>query len=168
MVERIAPWRCPRRGQQYSPFGRTLQYTGTGGNTNRLFSVTPTNGSIDSSGTGAINFNNGSGIVSADATSRGTTNESTANGRVTLPSVDDFVVGMSVTGTNILPGTTIASINPGASSITLSSFPTLAGSDTLSFGVVSRSLTLTGTNTGANTDRKPAIGLCWRRKTIAR
>src|SRR5262249_50093959 len=126
------------------------QYAGSGGSTDRLFTIVPTSGSIDSSGSGAINFNNGGSVASADAVPRATTNESTTSARVTLPNVYDLVPGMSVSGTNITPGTTIVSINPAASSIMLSNFPIAAGADTLSFGVSPRSLTLTGTNAGAN------------------
>jgi autotransporter-associated beta strand protein len=78
---------------------------------------------------------------------------STATNKVTLPSVADLVAGMTVTSLagSVPPGTTIVSINPAASSITLSNNPTVAGADTLSFSTTSRTLTLTGTNTGANT-----------------
>jgi autotransporter-associated beta strand protein len=137
--------------------GGTLQYAGSGETTDRLFSVTPTDGGIDSSGTGPISFNNGGAIVSADPASRQvniTANQAgaTGSGKLTLPSVADLVTGMHVTGTLIQLGTTITAINPSANSVTLSLPPTAAGSDTLSFpDGIGRSLTLTGTNTGANT-----------------
>jgi autotransporter-associated beta strand protein len=115
-----------------------------------LFSVTPTGGSIDASGSGAVVFNNGGSVVSADPAPRSTT-DTAGNAKLTLPSVADLVVGMAVTGTNIPAGTTIVSINPTASSITLSAAPTAAGADVLSFSTTGRTLTLTGTNTGGNT-----------------
>ena len=134
--------------------GGTLQYAGSGESTDRLFSITPTGGGIDSSGTGPINFNNGGAIVSADPTSRPVTITAgqVTSGKLTLPSVADLVTGMHVTGALIQAGTTITAINPNASSITLSLPPTAAGGDTLSFpDGIGRTLTLTGSNTGANT-----------------
>src|SRR5205823_4267935 len=108
--------------------------------------ISGTGGGIDSSGSGAIVFNNGGAVVSADAPARAATT-ATNSAKVTLNNVYDLVVGMTVTGANIPAGTTIASINPSANSITLSSTPTIAGADTLNFGIASRTLTLTGTNT---------------------
>ena len=134
--------------------GGTLQYAGSGESTDRLFSITPTGGGIDSSGSGAINFNNGGAIVSADPASRTVTITAgqLTSGKLTLPSVADLVTGMQVMGTLIQSGTTITAINPNANSITLSLPPTAPGSDTLSFpDGIGRTLTLTGTNTGANT-----------------
>jgi autotransporter-associated beta strand protein len=129
--------------------GGKLQYSGAGESTDRLFTITPTGGGIDSSGSGAIVFGNGGAVVSADAPARATTT-STTSARVTLNNVYDLVVGMSVTGANIPAGTTIASINPAANSIVLSNTPTIAGADTLSFGIAPRTLTLSGTNTATN------------------
>jgi autotransporter-associated beta strand protein len=129
--------------------GGGLRYTGAGGNTDRLFTVTGTGGTLDASGTGPIVFNNGGQVVSADPAPRATTDSATSP-KVTLASVADLVAGMTVTGTNIPAGTTIISINPTASSITLSNTPAAAGADTLSFSTANRMLTLTGTNTGEN------------------
>ncbi|HZZ27078.1 MAG TPA: autotransporter-associated beta strand repeat-containing protein [Pirellulales bacterium] len=133
--------------------GGTLQYTGPATNVSRQFTIEPTGGAIDASGTGAVNFNGGS-VVSADAASRSATLSLTSN-RVTLPNVYDLVAGMTVTDvTNpsfIPAGTVIQSINPAASSITLSNLPAGASTDALSFGAQARTFTLTGSNTGANT-----------------
>jgi fibronectin-binding autotransporter adhesin len=135
--------------------GGTLSYVGAGENTNRLFTVSPTGGAIDASGSGAVVFNNGGGVVSADAAARAATTESTSSTTITLSSVYDLVAGMTVTGTNIVPGSTIVSVNPTAGSIKISAAPTAASSstspDTLSFSVVPRTLTLTGTSTANNT-----------------
>ena len=132
--------------------GGGLQYTGTGGSTDRLFTVAATGGTLDASGSGAIVFNNGGSIVSSDPAPRATT-ESITSAKLTLPSVADLIVGMTVTGTgsNIPPGTTILTINPVASSVTLSSTPTFAGADTVSFSTTNRTLTLTGTSNASNT-----------------
>ncbi|MEA2711676.1 MAG: fibronectin-binding autotransporter adhesin, partial [Phycisphaerales bacterium] len=130
--------------------GGTLQYTGGGVSTNRLFSVSAVGGALDASGGGAIVFNNAGAIVSADPAARGTTTSITST-RVVLPSVLDLVVGMGVTGTNVPANTTISSINRTTNSITLSNQPTVAGPDTLSFSTTARTLTLTGSNVGGNT-----------------
>src|SRR5205814_1018071 len=88
--------------------------------------------------------------VSSDPAPRSTT-DSTSSARVTVPGVLDLVVGMGVTGASILPNTTITAINRNTNTITLSTTPTASVADTLTFsGVVARTLTLTGTNTGAN------------------
>ncbi|MBB5035635.1 autotransporter-associated beta strand repeat-containing protein [Prosthecobacter vanneervenii] len=42
--------------------GGTLQYTGAGSSTDRLFSVGTSGGTVDSSGTGAVNFTNSGGM----------------------------------------------------------------------------------------------------------
>src|SRR5205814_7022754 len=122
--------------------GGALQYTGAGATTDRLLTVTPTGGKLDASGSGAVVFNNAGANVSADAPPRATT-DSITTPKVTLANVNDLVVGMTVTGTNIPGGTTIIAINPTANSITLSNTPTAAGADTLSFGIADRVLTLT-------------------------
>src|SRR5439155_22968087 len=98
--------------------GGALQYTGGGATTDRLFTVTPTGGKLDASGSGAIAFSNPGANISADAPPRATT-ESITTPKVTLANVSDLVVGMTVTGTgtSIPPGTTIAAINPTANSI---------------------------------------------------
>jgi autotransporter-associated beta strand protein len=75
-----------------------------------------------------------------------------------LPSVYDLVNGMTVSGPNIQPGTTIIAVNNAASSITLSLPPTatVTTPQTITFGgAIGRTLTLTGTNTGANTFADP-------------
>src|SRR5205814_8796370 len=75
--------------------GGKLQYTGAVASTDRLFTVTATGGAVDASGSGAIVFNNGGAVVSADPVPRATTDSATST-KVTLPSVADLVVGMTV------------------------------------------------------------------------
>jgi autotransporter-associated beta strand protein len=142
--------------------GGTLQYAGAGESTDRLFSVTPTNGAIDSSGAGAINFSNGGPAVSADPASRAATIVASqlVSAKITLPDVSDLVNGMHVNdsgagGQNLIPaGATIIAINPATNSVTLSAPPTAisSGADTINFpDGIARTLSLTGTNTGNNT-----------------
>src|SRR5262249_40501089 len=53
--------------------GGTLQYTGAGGTTDRLFTLGPGGGGLDASGSGAINFaGNGAGSANAVAFSQDT------------------------------------------------------------------------------------------------
>lgn len=131
--------------------GGTLQYApinavgGAGVTTDRNFTLT-SNSSINASGTGALVFGQ-TGIVSPDVTGLGGTWTTTAT--VTgLSSTAKLAIGMRVSGPGIAAGTTIASINS-PTQITLSANPT-AGSGA-SFGYAARTLTLTGTNTDANT-----------------
>jgi autotransporter-associated beta strand protein len=138
--------------------GGTLKYSGAGETTDRVFTITPTGGGIDASGTGAVNFTSGLSVVTADAVARNTPSESTGSTKLTLPSVYDLVNGMTVSGPNIQPGTTILAVNPAASSITLSLPPTatVTTPQTITFGgAIGRTLTLTGTNTGTNTFADP-------------
>ena len=130
--------------------GGALQYTGATTSTNRLFAITAKGGTIDASGTGPANFNNGGAALSADPAPRAaTTNNNT--GTLLLTSVSDLVVGMTITGANIAPGTTVTAVNGTSNVVTLSANPTTAGADTVSFSTRNRTLTLTGSNTGDNT-----------------
>jgi autotransporter-associated beta strand protein len=130
--------------------GGTLQYFGSGATTDRLFTVTATGGAIDSSGVGSVMFTNAAAVAVVDPAAR-TGTLASGSAKITLPNVADLVVGMSVTGTNIPPGTTIISITPTANSITLSNALAFTGADTVSFSTVDRTFTLSGTNTGKNT-----------------
>ena len=129
--------------------GGTLRYNGDGDSTNRNFAMLGS-GTIDSSGTDALVFSQ-TGVVSPDASS--TANFATAQKVVTgLSSTADLAVGMRVTGTGIAANSTVASIDS-ATQITLNNNTTAVGSATsLSFGYpTARTLTLTGSNAGANT-----------------
>ncbi len=137
--------------------GGTLQYApvnnvgGTGETTDRNFSLVSSS-TIDASGTGALVFGQ-TGVVSPDATS--TANFASGQKVVTgLSSTANLAVGMRVTGNLIGTGSAnvIASIDS-ATQITLVNNVSGVGSGvSLSFGYnTARTLTLTGTNTGANT-----------------
>ncbi len=134
--------------------GGALQYTGTGATTDRLFTVTPAGGTIDASGAtnGALVFNNGGAIVSSDAIAHIGTESTTSNPTIILftgvGTTTDLVLGMSVSGSGIPANTTITAVGP--ASITLSNSATASQSDTLTFGVVNRTLTLTGTSADGN------------------
>ncbi|MBK8095116.1 MAG: autotransporter-associated beta strand repeat-containing protein [Verrucomicrobiaceae bacterium] len=129
--------------------GGTLRYTGTGTTTDRLFSVAIAGGTLDASGSGALVFNNTGVIGQPDVPERaGDRIEGSADIN-NLTSTADLVVGMSVSGEGIPPGTTITAINS-ATSITLSAPAALASSEAVAFGTP-RTLTLAGTNMGDNT-----------------
>ena len=133
--------------------GGILQYTGAGASTDRNFAILPGSGTIDSSGSGALNFTN-TGIISPDVatqsgnlTSGNTTVNALANNKV-------LWLGMPVAGTGISNGTTIgnaATSLTGTTGLVLSQNATANGTQTLTFGYGVRTLTLTGNNTGANT-----------------
>lgn len=133
----------------------TLQYTpinslgAAGSTTDRNFLITG-NATIDSSGAGALIFNQ-TGTISPDIT--GLTGTRTAgSGVITgLASTANLAIGMVVSGTGIPAGRTIATIDS-ATQISLNSGTSVtAASDGLNFGYGNRTLTLTGTNVDANT-----------------
>ncbi len=134
----------------------TLQYApisavgGAGATIDRNFTITG-NGIIDASGTGALVFGQ-TGIISPDVTGlTGTTTLSSAT--ITgLSSTANLAIGMGISMTGVPAGRTIASIDS-ATQITLNSGTSVtAGTNASSFGTPSaRTLTLTGTNTDANT-----------------
>jgi autotransporter-associated beta strand protein len=132
--------------------GGTLKYTGGATSTDHLLTISAAGGTIDASGSGPLNFNNGGANVSSDPANRAlaldfTYNTSTAV--VQLPGVLDLLPGMTVTGTNIAPGTTILSVDKQNLRVTLSQNPTAAVNvDTLSFTTADRVLTLTGSGEG--------------------
>ncbi len=132
--------------------GGTLRSTGSGGSTDRLFTVRATGGSIESSGTGGIDFSSTAAIVVEDPSDRpstGTAGLSTLN----LPALD-LVAGMTISGDHIAPGTTIVAVDRYAGSVTLSQ-PLTANAANLNtvIGTAARSLTLGGSNADANTLR---------------
>jgi autotransporter-associated beta strand protein len=137
--------------------GGTLSYTGAAVTTDRLFTITPTGGTIDSSGTGPITFSNAGANLSTDkATTNFTVNSGVTAVYLTgsaLPTdLVGLAAGMPVSGAGIPAGTTVASVGATLSQFALSANATATTSNTpLTFGPVSRTLTLTGTQTGANT-----------------
>jgi autotransporter-associated beta strand protein len=133
---------------------------GSGHFTNRNFGISAS-GSIDASGTGAVVFNAPAGnIISPDVTGIGFT-ATGANKVLTLApgNTTNLAVGMTVTGPGIAANSTIASIVTTAgtlvTAVTLTSSGNVSatvGGETATFGYPSnRTLTLTGTNTDANT-----------------
>jgi autotransporter-associated beta strand protein len=135
----------------------TLQYApisavgGAGATIDRNFTITGS-GTIDASGTGALVFSQ-SGNISPDVTGlTGTTTAGTV--QITgLGSTANLAIGMGISMTGVPGGRTIASIDS-ASQITFSGNSTgvTTGTNPSSFGTPSaRTLTLTGTNTDANT-----------------
>ena len=131
----------------------TFQYTGsTAVTTNHALNVAATGGTLDASGTGsgtlkftgaftatnpavfALNFTNGSNV----ATNTASAAPGTVAGNV-----------MTATATGLAGGTTITSIS--GNSYTLSNnFTGTTGAVSTTFGIVARTLTLTGSNGGAN------------------
>ncbi len=135
--------------------------TGGGGHfANRNFGISASS-TIDASGTGALVFSAPTGnIISPDVSGIGFTAPGT-NKILTLPpgNTNNLAVGMTVTGPGIASGSTIASIVTTAgtlvTAVTLTSSANVTattGGETATFGYpTARTLTLTGTNTGANT-----------------
>ena len=67
--------------------GGTLRYTGVGQSTNRLFTLGAGGGTLDASGTGALNFTNGGAIVLPGAGARSLTLTGSNTGANTLAAV---------------------------------------------------------------------------------
>ncbi|OYV04749.1 MAG: hypothetical protein CFE26_15225, partial [Verrucomicrobiales bacterium VVV1] len=132
----------------------TLQYTGsTAVTTNRALTVAATGGTLDASGTGSgtLKFTGSFTASSPSGTNLNYTNGS--NVATNLSSVTPGTVGggvMTVAATGLAPGTTITSIS--GNSYTLSNpftGATAAVASTFTDNVA-RTLTLTGSNAGAN------------------
>ena len=133
--------------------GGTLQYTGTTDQTtNRLFTVAATGGAIDSSGSGTLSFTNAGANASTDPASRAYYSTGAAPSGVALVQsailATDLVAGMTVGGSGGT-ATSITSINSANNITTNGSFN--YGPHTLTFSSVDRTLTLKGSNSGANT-----------------
>jgi fibronectin-binding autotransporter adhesin len=144
--------------------GGTLKVTGTGGTSSRLFTITPLGGTIDSSGTGSVNFSNTGANVNSDAPTTITGTTAASSNQVTaVTDVSNLTVGMTITGTNIPAATTITGIRPnfnvtsnvpGPQTYTLFISANASGVGTataLTFGNQNRTLNLTGSNVAANT-----------------
>lgn len=137
--------------------GGTFQYapvSGVGGGVataNRNFGIAASS-SLDASGTGALFLSNTS-VISPDDSGQTGTWPAAANPTVTgLTSTANLAIGMRVSGAGIPATATITNILS-STSISMSGTTTGAGSGTaITFGYpTARTLTLTGTNTGANT-----------------
>lgn len=135
--------------------GGTLQYTGAGNSTDRLFTIGANGATIDSSGAGAINFTNTGSHSTANGGGTGI-QYSFANGSNTIATNDStsMRVGMTVGGVAGLPvDGVITAINHSGGTLTLDQ-PTTAAAAVTSTGTASgnfdRTLTLTGANAGDN------------------
>jgi len=122
--------------------------------TDRLFAIGPNGGTIDASGTGAINFTN-TGTQNPERAAAAT-DQATVSGaqiRFANATVHRLLIGMTVTGTNIPGGTTITGIDTNTRFVTLSNNVTgsgVANLASINFGYGTRTMTLTGTNTDSN------------------
>jgi autotransporter-associated beta strand protein len=168
--------------------GGTLRYSGTGSNTDRLFTMGTHGATIESSGTGAVAFTNTGSAVAADITGvTGTLDDFTGNPNVvTQVNVGrDIVIGMTVAdnapaggsdftqapcapnGANCIPAlvdedledpnnalvpVVVTGVSDNQRSFGINAnYPFIQKFNTaLTFGPVARTLTLGGSNTGAN------------------
>jgi autotransporter-associated beta strand protein len=137
--------------------GGNLTYTGATVSTDRLFSVTSLGGTIAANGSGPITFTNTGANVSSD---KPVTNFTVNNGSTfavlasggTPADLSGIMVGMPVSGAGIPPGTTVTGVAATLTEFTMSSTATATTPNTpVAFTSLNRTLTLTGSNTGANT-----------------
>jgi fibronectin-binding autotransporter adhesin len=145
--------------------GGTLKYVGTGSSTDRLFTIGPVGATLDSSGSGAVNFTNVAGTIAttdaAPATGSLNTNgpitSGTQNAQVitTVSDTSNLAVGMVVTASNgsLLANTTITGIGLSSNNVSNClgiSLPAQVSaaniSTTLTFTNQNRNLNLTGSN----------------------
>jgi fibronectin-binding autotransporter adhesin len=131
--------------------GSTLRYTGAGASTDRLFTVGTGGATIEASGTGAVAFTN-TGDLTMDAPAPRTGVKAATATITGLSSTADLVIGTRISGPGIPANATITTINSNTS-ITISANATDSNTDSLTFTAAARTLTLGGTNTGANTLR---------------
>jgi autotransporter-associated beta strand protein len=133
--------------------GGTLLFTGPAASSSRLFTVTSAGGTLDASGSGPLTLSNTGANVASDKANTAftlTSGSTTVGIGTALPStLSGLAIGMPVSGTGIAAGATVTSI--GVNTFTLSAPATAGGSQTLTFTSLDRTLTLTGSNTGANT-----------------
>jgi fibronectin-binding autotransporter adhesin len=155
-------------GNAASNFG-TLSYTGSGDAVNRLFTVAGTGGTIDSSGPGALSFNNTGNLGSVDGSTTISSVALVANAGVIAIDTSiaaQLVVGSTVTSSyaGFPTGATITEVGPnfirlsGTGTNIATVFTTTPAVDTrttltitLPGAVTTRALNLTGTNTSFNT-----------------
>jgi autotransporter-associated beta strand protein len=152
--------------------GGTLQYTGSGSTTNRLFSVGAAGGTIDSSGTGVLNFNGAGSMAFNGVTGARTltlTGSNTANNTIAAV-IGDNTGATSLTksgaGTWVLSGANTYTGVTTVSGGTLSVSSLANGGATSNIGraaVAATNLVLDGgtlqyTGSGATTNRLFSVG----------
>ena len=76
----------------------------------RLFTIQPNGTTLDASGTGPVNFTNTGAIVSADAPAGRTATIDSRIRVLYLDNVSDLTPGMTISGINIPPGSTVAAL----------------------------------------------------------
>jgi autotransporter-associated beta strand protein len=135
--------------------GSTLRYEGAGSSTDRLLTVGTAGATLDASGSGAVNFTNTGALAMDPAEDRtGTTNSVfDRNQIVGLPTTDDIVIGMPVTGPGIPENTIVTGILSETAvqmSALVAQFDPNAGTGTITFGPFPRTLSLAGTSAAAN------------------
>ncbi len=135
----------------------TLQYTGGTVTTDHLFTIGNGGGTIESSGAGALTFGNGGANVSADTVSltlvasQFTAGLTTINVSANTNSTANLVVGQTMSGVGIAAGTTITQILDGSRIVLSQATTGTATASSYTFSALDRTLTLTGSNAGANT-----------------
>jgi fibronectin-binding autotransporter adhesin len=140
--------------------GATLRYVGTGDSSDRTLSLWPNGGTLDSSGTGPLvlsspTFNHNAGIAATIAApfALGATD-------LVLNETAGIAIGQTIAGTGVPANTTVSAVNPDTRTVTLSQ-PTSAASTVgvaITIGApanISRTLTLTGSNSGNNSLAAP-------------
>jgi fibronectin-binding autotransporter adhesin len=167
--------------------GGTLRYVGTGGSTDRLFTIGTHGSTIEANGTGALAFTNTGNAVSADAANiTATLNDASANPNVLYQASNsrDVVIGMTLSdptttgviitgptcgpgGANCIPAmvdediedpnnalvpVVVTGVSDNGKEIGFNAEATgvLKVNTPIVFGSIGRTLTLSGTNTGAN------------------
>ncbi|WP_367873494.1 beta strand repeat-containing protein [Luteolibacter sp. Populi] len=144
--------------------GSTLRYTGTGETSDRTLSLLPTGGTLDASGSAAweltsTTFNHNAGVAT-------TVTAPFAIGatELVLNETAGIAVGqtiaLTVANTAIPANTTVTAVNVDTRTVTLSNPTTAASTNGLGITIgapnnISRTLTLTGANTGGNSLAAP-------------
>ena len=137
----------------------TLRYTGPGESTNRLFALSGSGGTIDASGTGALNLTN-TAAATMNSLFTGITGATIFAGLAILPisstSAGTYVVGSTISNTNFPALTTITEVGPNYLRFSnASTNTTTQTAQTINIAapaaLTARPLTLTGTSTAVNT-----------------
>jgi autotransporter-associated beta strand protein len=130
--------------------GGTLRYTGAAATTNRLFSVGTSGGTIDSSGSGALAFNNTGALGFNSQTGARTLTFTGSNNASFAPVIGDNSGATSITKT-------------GTGTFTLSAINTYTGATTISGGT----LVFTGNKSGTGAITVSASGKLAGTSTVA-